>query len=167
MTGTPHALEAERTIPAPRSFVCQAWTDPERLKAWYRPDDSWSTPIAEIDLRPGGTYRIGLRPPVGPAFHEVGAYREIALPDRLVYTVRFEGTHLQYGGSRFDEPTGAEMEPYETVITVEFDDLPEEETRVRVTHAGYRTAADRDLHREGWPRFLEHLARYCAVSRPT
>jgi len=165
MSQTSHVLIVEQIVRAPRSVVCQAWTDPERLKVWYKPDDSWSTPTAEIELRAGGTYRIGLAPPVGPAFYEVGTYREVALPDRLVYTARFEGVHLQFQGVHLDEPTGAEMEQYETVITIEFQDLADARTRVLVTHIGYRTEEDRDRHREGWPRFLEHLARYCEASR--
>lgn len=167
MNQTTYALNVERTVRAPRPFVCQAWTDAERLKVWYKPDDSWSVPVAEIDLRAGGKYRIGLKPPVGPTFYEVGMYGEVALPDRLVYTLRYQGVHLQFQGSHLDEPTGAEMEQYETLITVAFQDLPDGQTRVLVTHAGYRTEEDRDRHREGWPRFLEHFASYCAASWAT
>jgi len=167
MKQTTYALDFRHTVHAPRAIVCRAWTDAEQLKGWYRPDDSWSTPVAEIDLRAGGKYRIGLQPPVGSTFYEVGIYREVALPDRLVYTVRFEGVHLQFKGGHLDEPTGAAMERYETVITVAFHELASGGTRVVVTHAGYRTEEDRDRHREGWPRFLEQLARYCGAARPT
>jgi uncharacterized protein YndB with AHSA1/START domain len=152
-----YGLRFERVINAPRHCVCRAWTEPDRLRAWYKPDDGWSAPVAEIDLREGGTYRIGLKPPGASMFYEVGAFREVALPDRLVYTVRFEGAHLH-------EPTGEEMEKYETVVTAEFRELPEERTRVVVAHEGYRTTEDRDRHQNGWPRFLDHLATYCAGS---
>lgn len=167
MAEASYALDFVFTIPAPRSFVCRAWTDADQLKVWYRPDDSWATPVAEIDLRPGGSYRIGLTPPIGPTFYEVGTYRQVALPDLLVYTVRYEGHHPQFAGAHLDEPTGAEMEKYETVITAVFEDLPAGATRVVVNHTGYRTEEDRDRHREGWPRFVEHLARYCSASQPT
>jgi uncharacterized protein YndB with AHSA1/START domain len=161
MTPTSYSLEFEQTIDAPRAIVCRAWTDAEQLKAWYKPDDSWSTPVVEIDLRAGGRYRIGLTPPVGATFYEVGTYREVALPDRLVYTARFEGTHHQFEGAHLDQPIAAEMEKYETFITVEFQEPAPRRTRVAVTHTGYRTEEDRDRHRNGWPRFLEHLAVYC------
>ena len=156
-----HALNFQHTVRASRANVCEAWTDPKHVRVWYKPDDSWSTPVAEIDLRAGGKYRIGLKPPVGAAFFEVGEYQEVALPDRLVYTVRFEGTHLQFAGAHLDEPTGAEMETYETVVTVEFHDLPSGWTRVVGAHAGYRSEEDRDRHENGWPRFLQQLAMYC------
>jgi uncharacterized protein YndB with AHSA1/START domain len=156
-----HALKFQHTVHASRPIVCHAWTDAEQLKVWYKPDDSWSTPVAEIDLRAGGKYRIGLKPPFGSTFFEVGEYQDVALPDRLVYTLRFEGTHLQFAGAHLDEPTGSEMEKYETVITVEFQELPSGWTRVVGTHGGYRNEEDRDRHQNGWPRFLEQLARYC------
>ena len=164
-SSTTFSLDFEQTVDAPRSLVCQACTDPERLKAWYRPDDSWSTPLAELDLRVGGAYRIGLTPPSASTFYEVGTYREVMLPERLVYTVRYEGTHPKFEGPHLDQPTKEEMETYETVITVEFHELSAARTRVAVTHVGYRSEEDRDRHRNGWPRFLEHLATYCAAAR--
>ena len=56
-----HALRFERVVDATRDLVCRAWTEPDRMKAWYRPDDDWATPVAEVDLRVGGAYRIGLK----------------------------------------------------------------------------------------------------------
>lgn len=153
-----YALHFERVIEAPRNAVCQAWTEPDRLKKWYRPDDTWSTPVAEVDLRRSGQYRIGLKPGGGSTFYEMGTFREVDLPQRLVYTLRFEGVHLH-------ESSGEEMEKYETVITAEFQELPSGCTRVDVTHAGYRTAEDRDRHQNGWPRFLNELAKYCEALR--
>jgi uncharacterized protein YndB with AHSA1/START domain len=44
-----------------------------------------SVPICEIDLRPGGAWRFVGRGPKGDVgFH--GVYREIAAPERLVFT---------------------------------------------------------------------------------
>jgi len=105
-----------------------------------------------------GAYRIGLTPPGGVTFYEIGSFREVSLPDRLVYTLRFEGVHLH-------EQTGEAMETYETVITATFHETPAGGTRVIVAHEGYRTSEDRDRHRNGWPRFLDQLARYCATVR--
>jgi uncharacterized protein YndB with AHSA1/START domain len=150
-----YGLRFERVIEAPRSIVCRAWTEPERLREWYRPDVAWSTPTAEMDLRVGGAYRFGLKPPGRSRFYEVGVFREITLPDRLVYTCRFEGIHVH-------EPTGALMEDYETLISVEFQELHSSRARVVVRHEGYRSAEDRDRHRSGWPRFLDQLARLCS-----
>jgi uncharacterized protein YndB with AHSA1/START domain len=145
-------------IEAERGVVWRAWTAPQGLLRWYRPDDAWSTPTAEVDLREGGAYRIGLQPPGRPMFYEVGRFREVSPPHRLTYTVRFEGPHRH-------EVTGEDMETYETLITAVFDEEPPGRTRVRVLHEGYRTREDRDRHLNGWPRFLDHLATYCAGDR--
>src|SRR5262245_43289795 len=152
-----YALRFERVIDARRGIVCRAWTEPERLRAWYRPDDSWTTPTAEVHLRAGGAYRFGLKPPGGSTFHEVGTFLEVSLPERLVYTLRFEGEHDH-------ERTGEDMETYDTIIMATFEALPSGQTRVIVDHDGYRTVEDRDRHRDGWPRFLDQLARYCATA---
>ena len=47
-------------------------------------------PVCEIDLRVGGKWRFVGRPPKGdiPAFY--GEFREIAPPERIVYTEIFE-----------------------------------------------------------------------------
>ena len=158
MSESTYTLSFERVIDMPRSFVCRAWTEPAQLQQWYRPDDAWSTPTAEIDLRTGGAYRFGLKPPGRSTFYEVGVFREIALPNRLVYTCRFAGVHLH-------EQTGEAREDYETVIKAEFHELSDERTRVAVTHAGYRSQEDRDRHQNGWPRFLAQLAKFCTASR--
>src|SRR5262249_26572685 len=89
------------------------------------------------------------------SFFEVGVFREIVSADRLVYTCRFEGIHVH-------EPTGALMEDYETLITVEFEEFDGRRAQVSVHHEGYRSAEDPDRHQNGWPRFLDQLARLCA-----
>ena len=165
MAGETYSLEFTQTVAAPREVVWRAWTDAERVKAWYKPDETWSTPAAEIDPRIGGRYRITLQPRVGPAFQEVGVFLEVHAPSLLVYTLRFEGTHLQFAGAHLDSPTGETMETYATRITLRFEDRSDGTTEVFATQAGYRSEQDRDRHREGWPRFLASLAKYCAARR--
>jgi uncharacterized protein YndB with AHSA1/START domain len=80
-----------RLFDAPRSLVFDAMTKPEHVRRWWgKLDDKHSVPVCEIDLRPGGAWRFVGRGPEGdfPAFY--GTYREIAPPERLVYTEFFE-----------------------------------------------------------------------------
>jgi uncharacterized protein YndB with AHSA1/START domain len=51
-----------RIIDAPREAVFKAWTDPKLVKQWWAPRP-WTTPHAEIDLRPGGVCRTVMRSP--------------------------------------------------------------------------------------------------------
>lgn len=92
-TTTPSDCEIvlTRLFDAPRRLVFDAMTKPEHVRRWWGIlDDKHSVPVCEIDLRPGGAWRFVGRGPEGdfPAFY--GTYREIAPPERLVYTEFFE-----------------------------------------------------------------------------
>ena len=65
-------LRVTRSIAAPRDQVVNAWTEPEMLKRWMGPEASFTVPIAEVDLRVGGTYRFGMLPPGESKPHVVG-----------------------------------------------------------------------------------------------
>ena len=86
---TPSDLEIEltRLFDAPRDLVFAAMTTPEHVKQWWgRLNDGYSVPVCEVDLRVGGTWRFVNRIPSGKLVAFNGVYREIARPDRLVYT---------------------------------------------------------------------------------
>ena len=54
------------TFDAPPEKVYRAWTEPELLKRWFAPRPV-ATPVAELDVRPGGaTVRRGRRDPLIP-----------------------------------------------------------------------------------------------------
>ena len=79
-------LRLTRTFAAPRKKIFRAWTEPEALKKWWGPE-GYATPLAEVDLRVGGRYRLGMRKlPKGDLFYLVGTYREVQPPEKLVYT---------------------------------------------------------------------------------
>ncbi len=78
----------ERLLGAPARLVFEALTRPEHVKRWYGCHAS-KLVGCEIDLRPGGAYRYTMEVG-GREFVMKGVYREIAPPDRLVYTEIFE-----------------------------------------------------------------------------
>lgn len=53
------SLSVSRTINAPRERVFAAWTQPELLHQWWGAHESFSAPIAEVDLRVGGSSASG------------------------------------------------------------------------------------------------------------
>ena len=57
-------LVLTRLINAPREKVYRAWTDPEILKQWFAPLP-YTTPVAELDVRPGSANYIVMRGPDG------------------------------------------------------------------------------------------------------
>ena len=51
----------ERRFDAAPEAVFDAWTNPEVLRRWWAAAPDWETPAAEVDLRPGGRYRLTMR----------------------------------------------------------------------------------------------------------
>ncbi|MEQ1885650.1 MAG: SRPBCC domain-containing protein [Bryobacteraceae bacterium] len=77
-------LTITRIFNAPRELVYQAWTDPGHLRIWWGPH-GFSNPECEIDVRPGGKWRILMR---GPGYEAPcgGEYIEVVENERLVFT---------------------------------------------------------------------------------
>jgi uncharacterized protein YndB with AHSA1/START domain len=139
-------LEITRTFNAPRARVFAAWMDPDAMRRWYRMADAWSTSVAEVDLRVGGRYRIGMQPPGHDRFFEEGEFREIVVDERLVYTnVLQAGTEADHDG---------------VVVTVTFRDADAGGCEVTVREEGFPSARVRDVHASGWPGFLDQLGAH-------
>ncbi|MBI2909604.1 MAG: SRPBCC domain-containing protein [Chloroflexi bacterium] len=68
------AVVITRTIDAPREVVFKAWTEPERVKRWWRPKD-FTSPVNKIDLRVGGEYLNCMRSPEGKDYWSKGVLR--------------------------------------------------------------------------------------------
>jgi uncharacterized protein YndB with AHSA1/START domain len=137
-------LRLERTYDATPEEVFDAWTNPEVLRRWWMVDEAGRTPEADVDLRVGGSYRLAMEDP-GPAGarHTVrGVYREVARPERLVYTWAWEED---------DGSTG-----HESTVTVSFVEEGDR-TTVVVEHAGLPDEASRERHSEGWQACLRIL----------
>jgi uncharacterized protein YndB with AHSA1/START domain len=84
-----------RTFEAPREDVFQAWTQPDQIAEWWDPSGARLSE-AEIDLRPGGAFKLVNKDSAhSPPF--AGVYRVIEAPSLLVFdamgsvgTVRLE-----------------------------------------------------------------------------
>jgi uncharacterized protein YndB with AHSA1/START domain len=142
-----YGLKIERIFDAPREVVFRAWTDPRELAVWYHFNDEWKIEVVEVEPRAGGKFRIGWRAPDGELWCEVGEYREVRPPERIVHTCRFE-----FPG----------MDEAETLLTVEFHEHGRDRTRLVLVHEGYRHAETRDNHEQGWPGFLDQLKKLLA-----
>jgi uncharacterized protein YndB with AHSA1/START domain len=131
-----------REFGAPRHLVYKAWTTPELIKRWWSGDHGEVT-IAEVDLRPGGTWRYVMTANGGfeVAFH--GEYREIIPGERIVSTEIFEG-----------------MPDAEAVVTTTFTEKDGRTTlAMLVQHA---TREHRDVHinsgmEDGMQEAMDHL----------
>jgi uncharacterized protein YndB with AHSA1/START domain len=108
---SPTELVITRAFAAPRRLVWDAMTKPEYVRRWYGLR-ILTVSICEIDLRVGGTWRFVLRAPNGSEHGFTGVYREIAAPDRLVYTENYEAIgpgHEVLVTTTFEEHDGKTM----------------------------------------------------------
>jgi len=136
-------LTIKRVFAAPRQTVFSAWTEPEELRKWWRVGENWTTPVAEVDLRVGGRFVLGTKPPEGDLHVIRGEFREVTPPSRLVYTWRVDGGGLE-----------------ENEVTVEFRPIGKN-TEVTITHAqlSSESAASSGA---GWEAVLKSLGEILA-----
>jgi uncharacterized protein YndB with AHSA1/START domain len=149
-SATAAAVQVTRELPARRDDVFRAWTQPDLFARWFTPPGN-SSVTAELDVRPGGDYRITLeRTELVPGTsYIVGRYLEVAPPERLVFTFGWE-----------EAPPMAQVEALEALdsrVTVRFRDLGAS-TEISITHERLGTPELRAFHRWGWETTLDRLA---------
>jgi uncharacterized protein YndB with AHSA1/START domain len=151
---SPAAVVIERTFDAPVDLIWRMWTEPEHFKAWYGPDGA-TIPVAEMDVRVGGSRRLGMemQTPNGPLrMWFTGEYRDIVENKRLVYT---EAMSDENGNVVSPSDMGMpEGHPTTTEITVELEDVGGR-TKMVMTHAG--VPAD-SAGAAGWAMAFDKLA---------
>ena len=113
----------QRRFDAPPEKVFRAWTDPEALKRWWCPE-GWIPAEIEIDLRVGGSYRIGMRRRSGGAMVAVrGPFLEVRAPENLAYTWQWENAFEHMPQARVTVQFVAEDGA--TVVVLTHESLPE------------------------------------------
>ena len=146
-------LVITRVFNAPRELVWKAWTEPERMKRWFRPR-SFTVPVCTIDLRVGGSFHLSMRSPEGKDYWVKGIYREIEPQSRLVYTDYFSDAN-----GAIVSPTAYGMSadfPMESLVSIIFDDY-EGKTKMTVEYASPESK-ERDQAEEGWNESFDKLA---------
>jgi uncharacterized protein YndB with AHSA1/START domain len=137
---TGYVVRIERRFDAPAEAVFDAWTSPEVMRRWYRAAPDWETPVAEVDLRVGGRWRVVMRRPDGSEAELSGEYTEIDRPRRLAMTCTFN-----------DDPSETEQ-----LVEVTFSESGESTTVVlvnsRIPDDERRESQDR-----GWGLCLDNL----------
>jgi uncharacterized protein YndB with AHSA1/START domain len=79
-------IAVTRVFDAPRELIFKAWTTPKLLKRWLFGPEEWPLTVCEIDLKVGGACRFVWRHRDGKEMGMSGVYREIATPERIVFT---------------------------------------------------------------------------------
>ncbi len=144
-------LVLTRLIDAPREKLYRAWTDAILLKQWFAPLP-YTTPVAELDVRPGGTAFIVMRGPDGKDLPNHGVYLEVVPNQRLIST------------DAYTKAWEASEKPFMTLILT-FED---EGGKTRYTaRARHWTVADRETHEkmgfhQGWGICTDQLTALVA-----
>ena len=138
--GDMKTIVIERTIDAPRELVFEAWTDPKHLVHWFHADEDWTTPYANVDVRPSGKFSIGFKSPDGKSdFDFAGHYDEVHPPESLVFTI---------GDGR----------PVVLMLTA----IDKKRTHLRLEFAMEPTHSE-EQQRHGWTLMVVHLGEYLAT----
>jgi len=144
-------LVLSRVIPVAREKLYRCWTEPELLKQWFAPAP-YTTPVAELDVRPGGANRIVMRDPDGNDLPNPGVYLEVVPNERLVITDAYTGEW---------QPS---ERPFMTVILT-FEPAPggtRYTARVRHWSAEDRKEHEEMGFHEGWGQCADQLAALAA-----
>jgi uncharacterized protein YndB with AHSA1/START domain len=139
------AITLHRMFAAPREKVFRAFTDPVSIPRWFVEEGS-SAEVVELNLRDGGTYVLrGTFP--GGTWEIRGVYREVKIPERLVFTWR--------------ETMSGRPPSSESVVSVSFREAGAG-NEVTLTHPEDELEAERRGHEKGWEGCFDRLAQVVA-----
>jgi uncharacterized protein YndB with AHSA1/START domain len=135
-----------RVFEAPRELVFRSWTEAKLMARWWGPE-GFTSPVCEVDARPGGAVRIHMRGPDGAVYPMKGIFHEIVAPEHLVLTV-----------SAFEKSKGHPRLKMQCAVTLAVRDGRTALTlRIVVVRSRPEVAAAL-AGAEGWRQSLECLA---------
>ena len=135
-----NTLVITRVFAAPRERVFAAWTREEILRTWFCPGADMTIPVAEVDAREGGQYRIVMQNKDGETYSPSGTYEKIVENEQLIFSWKWADSELV------------------TRVTIDLKELSDNETELTLTHEGFPETEVRDRHNEGWDGCLSRLA---------
>ena len=135
-----NTLVLKKTYPTTAARLYEMWTREDLVRQWFCPSADMSVPVAELDVRIGGQYRVVMQNKDGETYSPSGTYEEVVPNERLTFSWQWADSEVV------------------TKVRVEFRELSSGETEMTLTHSGFPDTAMRDLHNEGWDGCLAQLA---------
>jgi uncharacterized protein YndB with AHSA1/START domain len=156
-SGRTFDVEVTRTFDAPIDRVWQAWADPAEVMKWWGPQ-GFTCPVAEVDLRPGGRALVAMRAPAeygGGDLYSTWNFTAVEPGARLMYVFNFA------------DPNGGRLTPAQVGLppgipddgehVVEFRDVGDGRTELRMVEHGYTSAEARDQSKVGLEQCLDKM----------
>jgi uncharacterized protein YndB with AHSA1/START domain len=144
-----YGITITRVFDAPRQSVWNEWTEPASFADWFGgPESEIPLSTVSMDVRPGGAWRATMF--ADPGRREIqwkGEYREVAEPERLVFTVS-------------DQPG---EERYE-LVTVVLTDLGGGRTEMLFEQRGHLAPEVYERAEAGWGTFFDRIAERLAAA---
>lgn len=134
--GTKTSITISTTVNAPVEKVWDLWNTPEHVTKWNSASEDWHTPVAENDLRSGGSFLYRMEAKDGSfGFDFSGVYDDIQQNKSIGYTLG-DGRKVQIA---------FENEGNATKVTETFD---------------AETMNPIDMQRDGWQAILNNFKTY-------
>ena len=139
------SLTLTRRFRARPEKVWAAWTDPEKLIAWFCTTKAKPGSMrAQLDLRVGGRYHVSFDMESGEHSEVGGVYREVVPNERLVFSWAWHSTPER-----------------ESLVTVSIK--PDGAGALMTfTHEQFFDEAARDNHAKGWNELFDQLENVLA-----
>ena len=134
-------LVVKKVIKASRNEVFEAFTKPEIMSKWFFPGEDYKVDVTNT-LEVGGSYSLIMHAYNGEKYKHTGVYREIAPPEKLVFT--WDSDFVS-----------------DTVVSILFRELGES-TEVTIIHDLLSEGEMKDNHEKGWKGALDNLDRLFA-----
>ncbi|MDM0076260.1 SRPBCC domain-containing protein [Variovorax sp. J2P1-59] len=141
------SLTLRRRFDAAPDKVWRAWTEPQALKQWFGPEEIVSVPVAEVDLRIGGGFRVVMVAADGERHEVSGLYREIVPHRKLVFSWSWVSTPERVS---------------RVTVLIEPDGRGSELT---LRHESFFDEAARDGHNHGWTGSMVKLQALLGSAR--
>ncbi|MFC9234447.1 SRPBCC domain-containing protein [Streptomyces decoyicus] len=143
----PHGIALTRTFDARRELVFEAWTTPEHFAYWFGGELEVPVDRMAMDARPGGVWSLVMRTPDGGELPFSGVYREVAVPERLEFTLKDASA-----------PGGTEGE----IVRVTLTDLGDRTEMAFRQLGGNLTSEQYRQAEAGWAGFFDRLGELLA-----
>jgi uncharacterized protein YndB with AHSA1/START domain len=141
MDAAGQVLRLERLIPASCESLFALWIEPEQIVRWWAPD-GYEAEVRDLEVRPGGRWRIVLRNSAGKEAAVSGLFRVVEPPQRLAFSWAWEEAHGTHGRR--------------TEVSVNFERVPGG-TRLVLIQQGFDGENARDRHLAGWSASIERM----------